>query len=145
MPGQGLSAGMSSSSAAPPGTGATLDISVEVFGGPAAKVRGPLQRAGPPRLETARPCGATLRRRSCRIMASHSRRRSPGLAVVVHADGRDRLAKLKILSGKNINRQELSTGKILFTGKVFLIGKNDQRQDFLTGKIFLTGNIFLSR
>ena len=36
---------------------------------------GPLQRAGPPRLETARPLGETLRR-SCRIAASHSRRRS---------------------------------------------------------------------
>ena len=35
MPSRGLSAGESSSSAAPPGTGATLDISVEVFGGPA--------------------------------------------------------------------------------------------------------------
>ena len=38
MPGRGLFAG--ESSAAPPGTGATLDISVEVFGGPAAKVLG---------------------------------------------------------------------------------------------------------
>ena len=37
---RGLSAGETSSSAAPPETGATLDISVEVFGGPAAKVRG---------------------------------------------------------------------------------------------------------
>ena len=76
MPDRRLSAGESSSSTAPPGTGATLDISVEVFGGPAAKVRGPLQRADPPRLETARPVGATLRRRTCWIAASQPRRRS---------------------------------------------------------------------
>ena len=40
MPGRGLSASESSTSAASPGMGATLDISVEVFGGPAAKVGG---------------------------------------------------------------------------------------------------------
>ena len=39
-PGRGLTAGESSSSAAPPETGATLDISDDVFGGPAVKVRG---------------------------------------------------------------------------------------------------------
>ena len=70
--------------------------------------------------------------------------------MVVHVDGRGRLTKLKILSGKNLNRQELPTGKILFTSKVFLTGKNAQparflnRQDFLTSKIILTGNIFLA-
>ena len=41
MPGRGLSAGESSSSTASPGTGETLDNSIEVFGDPAAKVRGP--------------------------------------------------------------------------------------------------------
>ena len=50
--------------------------------------------------------------------------------MVGHADGRGRLAKLKILSGKNVNPQGLSTGKILFTRNVFL-----SRQDFLTCKI----------
>ena len=70
--------------------------------------------------------------------------------MVVHADGSGRLAKLKILSGKNLNRQELPIGKILFTSKVFFTGKNAQparylnRQDFLTSKIILTGKIFLA-
>ena len=53
--------------------------------------------------------------------------------MVVHADGLDQLAKLKILAGKNVNRQGLSTDKI-FTGTVFLTGKNDQRQNFLTAR-----------
>ena len=54
------------------------------------------------------------------------------------------------MSGKNLNWQELPTGKILFTSNVFLTGKNAQparflnRQDYLTSKIILTGKIFLA-
>ena len=44
------------------------------------------------------------------------------------------LAKLEILIGKNLNRQELLTGKILLTGRFLLTGKI-----LLTGKVFLTG------
>ena len=69
-----------------------------------------------PRLETVRPLGATVRR--------HARSRllildvGAGHAVVVHADGRSQLAKLKILSVR------------MLTGNIFL-----NWQDFLTGKI----------
>ena len=141
MPGRGLSAGESSSSAAPPGMGATLDISVEVFG---ARRR----RSG-----VAAACWSAMAGNSAASRGNSEETELPyrgfssstseqDFVVVVHADGRSRLAKLKILSGKNVNRQGLRTGKILFTGKIFLTGKNAQparilnRQDFLNRQYF---------
>ena len=99
---------------------------------------GPLQRAGSPRLQAARPLGATLWRRSCRIKASQPRRRSrtcrgrpcgwpqpmgeaENLVRYESKPARTSQAARFLLAGKII-----LTGKIFFADKIFVTGKISQ-------------------
>ena len=152
LPDRGLFAGESSSSVAPPGRRATLDISVEVFGRPAAKVR----RAAATCWSAAGASSAASRSNSVETVLPDRGFSTPASEPdlpwssmrMAAADWRDWKSRpVWILTGKAspagkilLASKIILTRKIFFTDKIFSTGKV-----FLTSKISFTGKFFINR